>query len=114
MVIAPPSSNATFCPERGGNSASLSDTPAVKALALVKVTPNAEYIDAIGVLSAIPSKSNVIIAAFAGVPTHKSKARASQKLSQRGVTLIFPPKLSNVLWSTMLREDCKTCQEKNR
>jgi hypothetical protein len=37
--IGPPLSETTFTPECGGNSNSLSEIPAVRMIALVKVTP---------------------------------------------------------------------------
>src|SRR5271165_6522250 len=55
MAIGPPSSNATFPPEYGGNSYSLSDMPAVIIVAFVNVRPG--YCVVSEVPSAKPSKS---------------------------------------------------------
>ena len=58
MVIGPPLSEATFTPECGGNSNSLSVMPAVRIMALPNVSPGYWFVRT--VLSGNPSNvSNV-------------------------------------------------------
>ena len=64
MDIGPPSSNATFVPECGGNSNSFKPIPAVRIVALVNVNPG--YWVVRGVESGKPSKSRVTVPAKSG------------------------------------------------
>ena len=70
IEIGPPSSKATFVPEWGGSSNSLSEMPALMAVALVNVIPGNCVVmgvpSTMGVLSGNVSKSIVVVSALRG------------------------------------------------
>jgi hypothetical protein len=82
MVIGPPLSEATFTPECGGNSNSLSEMPAVRIIVLENTRPG--YCVVSTVLSGNPSKVMVIVLANSVGLGSKARRRTKSALRAEG------------------------------